>query len=145
VGEEVQELVEMAYSLGNAGIWSYYNDMGNIQEERPPKSADLDVQAGNYSDSDETDVVDNGGCTQKINVTFIKIVSSWSEAGTFVRSLLGLINGDQSLPNYPLLYVSDILGSIYVKIEDIDPVIVFTDGPVKIQYTLRMIQCNRLS
>lgn len=134
----------MVYSLGDATIWAYHNDMGQIQEERFLKNADLEIGINMFLDSDETDVLDNGGCVQKITATFIKIVDAWADVATFVQALLGLINGDQSPPNYPLTYVSDVLGTIYVKIESIDPRVIFKNGPIMIEYTINMIQSSEL-
>lgn len=137
----------MAYTLGSASepnaTWgTYWNALGVMQSERPRKTADLDPQPLIGSDSDETDVFENGGCILRIEVSFRKVVASWTAAGTFVRALLTLINGDQIPPHYPVTYVSDILGTKKVKIESIDNPIVVGDGPCQIFYTLRLIESS---
>lgn len=139
----------MVYSLGSSTLpnitWgTYYNDMGSIQEEGVTKTADLDVQPPLYTDSDETDAFDNGGSVRRINAKFTKIVDSWSDAATFSQALFTLINGDQSPPEYPLNYVSDILGTIKVKIESIDVTNVHREGPCVVTYSLKLVECSEL-
>ena len=137
----------MSYSLGtssepNATWGAYYNALGEIQEERPKKTGDLEASPLVGLDSSDTDVFDNGGCVLETTLRIKKIVASFTDAGTFIRALLTLINGDQLPPHYPITYVSDILGTIKVKVKKIDAPVIVGDGPCSVFYTLTLIESS---
>lgn len=141
-------MIQITYSLGsttepNVTWGAYWNSLGELQSERSPKTSDLEVEPLIYSDSNETDVFDSGGCIRRITVSFKKI-DTFTNLSTFVKALLTLINGAQTPPHYPLNYVSDSLGTIKVKIERIDPILTVTDGPCMLIYTLDMIESSTL-
>jgi hypothetical protein len=130
--------------MPNATWGVYWNDLGVIQSERFRESADLDPMPLIGDNSSNTDVFDNGGVILRIEVSFKKVVTSWANAATFVQALLTLINGDQTYPNYPVTYVSDLLGTKLVKFEDMDAPVIVGDGPCQINYTLRLIESSTL-
>lgn len=139
----------MTYSLGasdepNATWGTYYNDFGQVQEERPRKKGDLEPCPLVGLDSDETDVYDNGGCTLEIELRIRKICDSFSDAVSFVQALLTLINGDQLPPHYPLDYNSDLLGSKKVKIKNIDAPVVIGNGPCAVFYSITLIESSSI-
>lgn len=136
----------MTYSLGSASepnaTWgAYYNDMGELQEERPPKVADLTPEPLYASDSDDTPVFDYGGCIRRVVIKFKK-VDSFTNLATFLQALMTLINGDQTPPHYPVTFVSDALGTLKVKIERIDPILTVSEGPCILEYKLHLIESS---
>lgn len=139
----------MTYSLGSAtkpnATWgTYYNALGDVQSERFRKIASLTPDPLIGMDSDETIVDDEGGAILRITLDTAKTFTSFANAVSFVQALLTLINGEQYVPNYPLTYVSDVLGTIYVKVEDIDTPVIVGDGPCVVRYTLHLIQCSNI-
>ena len=126
----------------NADWGAYYNDMGQVIDERSSKTADLEPSPMTGLDSADTDVFDNGGATLETTLKIRKVVASFAAAATFVQALNSLINGDQVPPIYPLQYTSDLLGQIYVKIKKIESDVIVTDGPCMVNYTLELIQSS---
>jgi len=138
----------MAYTLGTASLpnttWgTYYNNFGTVQRESQRKVSSLTPMGMFGFDSDDTDVFDFGGTVRKISVTIAKIDTSTNLA-TFVTALNSLINGDQSPDEgYPIAYVSDLLGTIQVKIDSID--FEWNAGrPTLLVYTLSLIESSTL-
>jgi len=139
----------MSYTLGTASspnvTWgAYYNDMGVIQEESCSKKADLSPEPLIGSNSNETDVYEGGGCVREITVTFIK-TGAFTALATFAQALQTLINGDQEPPSYPILFASDVYGSVYVKIQQITSSMrILETGTTSIVYTLQMIESSQI-
>ena len=136
----------MAYSLGSATApnttWgAHYNALGDIQIENCVKGAFLTDMPLFGSDSDETDVFDFGGTVRKIILTAFK-TGTPTELATFTIALNTLINGDQSPDQkYPIDYVSDLLGTIKVKIDNIS--LTWAAGqPTILRYTIQMIESS---
>lgn len=115
--------------------------LGSVLEESCSIDANLLVFPLPFSDSTDTDVQDFGGVVNTTNIQGIlndtpaNLATSWA-------ALRELINGDQSSDtNYPLSYVSDIQGTIKVKIQNLT----FTHLagiPRKLGYSLKMVQSS---
>lgn len=112
---------------------------GIITNENVTKDANLMPFPLIGLDSDETDVFDFGGTTRMITLTVEKSGTT-SAINTFIQTkLLALINGDQS---DTLTYVSDRLGTVYVKVMNVTFDIV-GGTPTKFIYTLKLIEATQ--
>lgn len=124
----------MAYSLAGYSL-------GIIQEENVRKEAILTVMPAYLLDSSDTYVFDFGGTQRTISITG-KYSGTLAEIQTFINNIQGLIQGHQDInAGYPKDYVSDLLGTVKVKIMDFE--FNWTAGePNTIFYTLKLIEAS---
>ena len=115
-------------------------DIGYVSSEIVKKEAVLTVMPLPLSNSDETDVFDFGGATQRITVTSV-LEESLANIRTSVTNLKALISGDQF---NTVAYISDGLfpdPGINVKVENVD--VTYYGGKVRIaDITLTLIEAS---
>lgn len=137
----------MTYTLGGATspntTWgSYWNALGTVQSEGVTKTASQMMESPLFmADSDQTDVFDFGGAVRIITIEVIKDDTA-ANLTTFTQALMTLIQGDQSPDKgYPIDYVSDLLGTVKVKIQNISFTWIAGEA-TKLGYTIKMIESS---
>ena len=115
--------------------------LGEIQSEEVDKSATLTISPLVFNDSGNTDVIDFGGAVRTIDVTGIMKDTSTNLA-TNKTALNGLIQGNQDLSaGYPLTYVSDIEGTVKVKISRVRSTHL-GGAPRRLAYIISMVESS---
>ena len=138
----------MAYSITNkdgtvltAGGSTVGQRLGSIVEESVDVAANLLVFPLPFSDSEDTDVQDFGGVVNNIVISGV-ISGATADLDADLVAIKGLVNGDQSSDNsYPLTYVSDMLGTIQVKIHGVNFRYVM-GTPTRLEYSIKMVQSS---
>jgi len=126
-------------STPNATWGTYYNNFGTIQT----MDFNLEGSAEPFPlyglGRDETMVDDFGGVTFSVTLT-IRKVDTTANIATFITALLTLINGDQTPSNnYPFIFISDYIGTIYVKVTDITGHVI-SGNVTTLEYTIKLVQ-----
>lgn len=130
----------MAYSIAGIELQPA-GGKGVVQEESVKKEAMLTVTPAYLLDSDETYVFDFGGAQRTINIVG-KYTGSLNEIKSFINSLQGLVQGHQDFKaGYPKDYVSDLLGTVKVKIMSFEFTWVAGE-PSVVYYNLRLIESS---
>lgn len=93
-------------------------------------------------DSSDTEVFDYGGTIKTINIQGIFVATNKTDAQTFVSTIEGLIQGDQSTNNsYPKSFIDDYRGTIKVKIMDCETT--KTAGePLIVRWSLKLVEAS---
>lgn len=98
----------MAYSLDS-------QDLGVINSENSRKNAGFVVIPNVYGDSSGTEVVELLGPQQVIEVTGVKISTTFANLVTFATFIKNLVSGTQATHTY----VSDLIGTVSCAVQDV--------------------------
>ena len=113
------------------------NDLGEVQNEKVRKEAQLETFPIALTDSDETDVFDYGGVIKTITVDTLK-TGTLSDLQSLKDAIEAILNGDQSIT---VPYVSEVHGTLYVKIRDVD--YTFISGvPEQLRMTTHLVESS---
>jgi len=125
----------MTYSINSINL-------GDVQTENVTKEAYLQEIAMYMSDSNETFVFDYGGTVKKIIVKGM-YRGTIEEIRTFKNAIQNLIQGHQdATAGYPVDYVSDVEGTIKVKIMQFSYDVRVESVINYIEYELRLIEAS---
>lgn len=129
----------MTYSIKDVNGTNIIADLGIVASEGGGKQASLSAFEFFGEDSDQTEVDDFGGAVRTLTLRTAK-AGSLSDLKTFIDSVEGLINGEQTPENnYPYQLVSDLTGTTKVKFLDVNWEL-NNSRPRIIDVTIRMYQ-----
>jgi len=113
-------------------------ELGIISEERPKKAANLIINPEPLGDSANTIGIDFSGTIRRITLTGTLVHNTPATLAGYVQTLNTFIDGDQQNTT---TYVSDMLGTLNVKIEDVSGV--YKKGePTMYEYTITMVETS---
>ena len=135
----------MTYKLDNKNgvnviTWGTSTDI--IEHEDTDEYANIMYSPLPGSNSASTDGFDSGGVVRIITLTCVAVRTSAANIATFVSTLRGMLNGEQTSDNnYPYKYTSTIEGTdINVKFLGI-PRSTRQADPLRLRYTIKMVEC----
>jgi len=113
--------------------------LGTVIEENMLKETFIVPMPAYLMDSNETYVFDFGGTQRTINLTG-KFTGTLANIQAFISNMNGLIQGHQDIDaGYPKDYVSDLIGTIKVKVLSFEPT--WSAGePGQLYYTIKLIE-----
>lgn len=117
-------------------------ELHNVQSERVSKSGNVMVYPIPGENSNETLLVDLGGCTEEISITGVETFADEASRNTFASKLRGFVTGGQSITG-ATTYYSDLLcpSGTVVVVESVN--IEFEAGnPLMLKYDVRMYVGN---
>ena len=119
----------MAYSLGGQSL-------GNITRDYAKKTSGAVVLPSFYEDADKTEVIEMSGPIREFTVEGIYTATSTATLTTFIDAIEGFIDGQQDTT---VSYVSDLRGTINVKVLDFDSD--WVEGrPSAVPYTIKLVE-----
>jgi hypothetical protein len=127
----------LVYSLGNI---SFDGATHILESESVRKESNLTPMPLFGFDSNQTDVFDFGGATRTITLSCVHIGTPAEHATFWTNVLSPLVNGNQATVT---VYISTLLGTLNVKIMDID--LSFVGGDVRrLRYTIKLIESSTI-
>jgi len=131
--------------MGNTIIGSIVFHNGSnaiIKENSCKKDSNLAIMPLYLSDSDETDIFDYGGVAKTISLNGVYIANTTVALKEWIESAEGLQNGHQDTDSgYPLDFVDDLRGPIYVKVMSFNSTAV-EGQPTKVNWTIKLVQSS---
>ena len=113
------------------------NDMGDVQSIAVTKDANIIQISLPAADSDDAETFDLLGTTKIITVGGIFSGSDVSTIKTSIDAILAICDGDQAVS---VDFVSDITGTLNVKVGSVDFVHDVTSSNYLIRYTVKLLE-----
>jgi len=133
----------MTYSLGGIALSGTLDGggTGQVQEENIKKESFITQMPAYLLDSDETYAFDFGGAVRTVTITG-RATGTLAQIQALITSIEALIQGHQDIDaGYPKDYISDLKGTIKVKILDFDYTW-YAGDPNQLYYTLKLIEAS---